>query len=446
MFRFFSPPWFIWLATTIGASIGLAWGLNHSEGNSTQLSKLYLPGETTSGHYQIELSCSACHNKQGVVEEQKCLDCHQADLKAARDTHPKSKFSDPTKIVLLEKIAADRCVTCHREHDAERTTEMGVTVPQDYCWHCHQDVAEDRPSHADFSFDGCLATGCHNYHDNTALYENFLAKHLYEPVHKENPHVVVTPTDIKPKQPPLRLPDADAPADKTSNEELMNDWVETAHAMHGVNCSACHEEQSDTEPNSWKNLVSAETCGTCHSTQLDTFKQGKHGMRLASGLSPMQPKLARQPMRQHASHQSLDCNSCHQGHRFDRSYAAVDACLKCHADDHSTSYKNSTHFNLWSAEQDGTGQPGSGVSCATCHMPRVESDSGDIEVVHNQNWNLQPNEKMVRTVCLNCHGLQYTLDSLASPENIRNCFSSQPSQHVESLEMVKRWFEEKRSK
>ena len=39
-------------------------------------------------------------------------------------------------------------------------------------------------------------------------------------------------------------------------------------------------------------------------------------------------------------------------------------------------------------------------------------------VQHNQNETLRPNEKMIRTVCLNCHGTSFSIDSLADDELI----------------------------
>ena len=41
--------------------------------------------------------------------------------------------------------------------------------------------------------------------------------------------------------------------------------------------------------------------------------------------------------------------------------------------------------------------PQSGVSCATCHLPRIEGDQG-VWVNHDQNANLRPNETMAREV------------------------------------------------
>ena len=143
-------------------------------------STVFLPGDTSHGHHQIEMKCAVCHKPEGGVTDQSCIECHGAELKESRDTHPRAKFNDPTKAVLLQKIDAQNCLSCHIEHSPDQTHPMGVTVPLDYCFHCHQDVAKDRPSHADLKFDSCATAGCHNYHDNKALYENFLLKHAEE--------------------------------------------------------------------------------------------------------------------------------------------------------------------------------------------------------------------------------------------------------------------------
>ena len=98
-------------------------------------------------------------------------------------------------------------------------------------------------------------------------------------------------------------------------------------------------------------------------------------------------------------------------------------------------------FELWQAEVTGLGAPGSGVSCATCHLPRETQKKGDdkwISVQHNQNKNLQPNEKMIRGVCMKCHGLSFSIDALADPALIERNFQGWPSRHVESVDMAVR--------
>ena len=48
-------------------------------------------------------------------------------------------------------------------------------------------------------------------------------------------------------------------------------------------------------------------------------------------------------------------------------------------------------------------------------------------VQHNQNDGLQPNEKMIRPVCMSCHGLGFSIDALAGKK-------------VASLDMVRKRF------
>ena len=44
---------------------------------------------------------------------------------------------------------------------------------------------------------------------------------------------------------------------------------------------------------------------------------------------------------------------------------------------------------------------------------------------------------------MNCHGLQFSIDSLADPALKDTCFGSSPSGHIESIDMAKAWFDEK---
>ncbi|WP_233148196.1 cytochrome c3 family protein [Rhodopirellula sp. MGV] len=446
-----------WL-TCIG--INLAIGAYYSAAlvapASSPIKSAWLPGKTTHGHYQIELDCDACHDpnssddkhsSQNVMQDA-CLRCHGEQLKGV-DTHPAKKFNDPTNAELLATLDAQNCLSCHAEHVPHQTLEMGLTMPSDYCWHCHQDVADSRPSHDGMAFDSCSTAGCHNYHDNSALYEKFLDDHFGEPDFLDaaiNPQRDTVSTVSQKGWPKEKLDrgDADFPESVSVSEPTLADWAETSHAAAGVNCTACH--LADQEDNSsWSDAVSLETCGTCHDKQAESFLTGKHGMRLAAGLSPMTPSQARLPMHHDAAHRELDCNACHQGHRFDTAFAATEACLGCHADDHSIAHSQSSHADLWRAEVTGEGDAGSGVSCATCHMPRLQGDDG-VWVNHDQNANLRPNEKMAREVCMNCHGLEYSLSALADENLIRNGFSGTPTERNKSVEMAHQWFIERAQK
>lgn len=449
--------WILWAVMSIAAAIYLGAGVmsEHArDGILASARTFMLPGNTTHGHYQIELACESCHTESFAPQaafQEACVGCHGAELKEADDKHPLAKFTDPRNAELLTRINAAACITCHTEHRPGITNVMGVTQPNDLCAHCHAGIAQERPSHAGMGFDTCASSGCHNYHDNRALYEDFLLRHLDDPAIAARPQLAtrnfIEIAALLPDYPSDRFPvealtagQADAPSHLKFDAALAEDWLASSHAQAGVNCSGCHLGAQEASPN-WIARPDHQVCATCHAPESAGFLQGKHGMRLAQGLDAMTPAQARLPMHEDAAHRQLTCTSCHGAHSFDTKIAAVDGCLGCHADEHSLAYRASPHFALWQAEIDGRTHAGSGVSCATCHMPRTEQRDLDLDirrivVQHNQNDTLRPNEKMLRPVCLSCHGLQFALDALADPQSIRTNFDGAPAVHVRSLEMA----------
>jgi hypothetical protein len=423
--------------------------------------RLFLPGATTSGHYQIEIACAECHTPFGGVDQKACERCHAAQLDESRDTHPASKFLDPRNAERLTAIDALHCVTCHREHAPEITVDVGVTQPIDYCSHCHRDIAAERPSHAGFSFASCSATGCHNFHDNRALWPDFIAEHLDDPVHLELAVVPLRSTGA-PVRPailetlPRREDSREHDAPRRKNASLPEaaaialaptGWIESAHALSGLACADCHGAPSPESGAPWEPAPDHERCRSCHESEVRGYLSGRHGMRLAVGLSALVPGMARLPVRAESLAREHGCATCHRAHRFDTRAAAVEACLECHDDEHSRAYIGSPHHELWLAESRGTALPGSGVSCATCHLPRVESrvdGNPATRVIHDQNDNLRPPEKMVRNVCLYCHGLGFSLDAIADPELARRGHRGIPARRIESIDMVRQHAEKSR--
>ena len=341
-----------------------------------------LPGWTTDAHHQIEMQCAACHTdepKENVftsagVTNRSCIGCHGEALNKFSDSHPVRKFKNPENAIFTEEIDALNCITCHGEHNQKVTGEMAVTVPPDYCAHCHEVTLENLDSHKDLDYKTCHTAGCHNYHDNTALEPSYLLKHYGEPKVLADPQLpALTKTGPCPDQ--------------------------------------------------WQAGSTIESCAKCHSDHHETFTQGKHGMRSAfPELSPMTPALARVPMKESAAHLQMDCVACHQADK-PKAFAAHDACMQCHDDDHSKNYQKSTHFALFQAAPTGP----TAVSCATCHLPRVENASGEIVASHDNTANLRPNEKMIRSVCASCHGLQFSLNALTDPDQIHHNFSHPPA-------------------
>jgi hypothetical protein len=410
-------------------------------GNKT----MFVPNATTAGHYQIEGSCESCHTPFKGVTNEACLQCHGDELTAVDDSHPKSKFTDPRNASLATRLDATRCVTCHREHAPDMTRPMGVTLPDDYCYTCHADIGRDRPSHEGMAFTTCASAGCHNYHDNTALYEDFLVAHAKEPAVRPRPQVagraLRDALRVRAGVSVATLPSlaADAPSGATVDTRRTAAWEMAVHARAGVNCMGCHTAASGAAAGRWLERPGARECAACHDDEVKGFGGGRHGMRVAAGLAPMTPAMARQPMKAAARSHELSCVSCHTAHDFDTRRAAVDACLGCHDDRHSLAYVGSPHHALWTQELQQIAPAGSGVSCATCHMPRQRQRVNGIDIVavqHNQNANLRPNEKMTRSVCLDCHGLGFSLNALADPVLVARNFTGQPLRPVAGIDMA----------
>jgi hypothetical protein len=416
----------LWTSLTLASFTALVVGMV-VEGETRQV---FLPGQTTVGHRQLELACNTCHTQAFAGEDDvqaACEKCHSEELEQADDSHPKAKFTDPRNASRVEVLDARRCVTCHVEHQPAITRSMGVTVPEDYCFRCHSDIAEDRPSHAGMPFESCDDAGCHNFHDNRALYEDYLTRHLDAAPHAASARL------------PALAPRA-APPDSNHQEviglasltpEEQAQLVASGHGKSGLGCADCHTaDEADAQ-----NGVTHEACRRCHEREVEGWMAGRHGMRVAAGLPQMSVGEAQIPMSADAKHRSLTCNSCHAAHATDTRVAASEACKGCHTDEHTLAYGASRHAELWSDELSGAGAAGTGVSCATCHLPRI-TVAGSVFVQHNQNDNLRPREKMVRSVCTQCHGVGFALAALEDDDIVRANFSTAPTRPSQSMLMV----------
>ncbi len=438
--------WLIWAIGSIALAGFLLFKMFYSDDQST-----FIIGEATHGHHQIELACDTCHTDAFGGKEiihNACLNCHQDELKESQDSHPMKKFNDPRNADLLEVVDARNCVSCHTEHQSEQTHPMGLTLPKDYCFHCHEDVGEERPSHKDLAFDSCASAGCHNYHDNRALYENFLVKHSGKDWTADLAQIAKANAAHHTAERPETAEYSSASKQKqTERADIHKDWLMSSHAKANVGCVSCHE--SNESPNEWIEKPTLTQCQSCHTEEVKGFTEGKHGMRLSDKLSkelsPMSSALvqdsATKRFHESTNHKELSCSTCHDPHTVDTRKAAVESCLTCHADDHSQAFESSPHGSLWKSFQAGEIEYENVVTCATCHLPRVEvkgekapDGSPLFRVEHNQNSVLRPNEKMIRPVCLQCHSLEHSIDSLADEQLIKNNFKGKPSQHIKSVD------------
>ncbi|GLQ33416.1 cytochrome c3 family protein [Litoribrevibacter albus] len=466
--------WIFWVLITLSVTGFYGYKMTLDEDKSE-----LLIGDATHGHFQIELACESCHTEpfggQEVIQTA-CTNCHQQELKDAHDSHPKKKFTDPRNADLLQVIDARYCVSCHTEHQEEQTQDMGLTLPTDYCFHCHQSVGEERPSHKDLPFDSCASSGCHNYHDNKALYESFLVansggewiKHLDEiNANRPAPNAAasIAPELIAPELIASKfiasklIASESAVTEKASSAinalfaekmaehpDINNHWQASAHEQAGMSCGGCHLTGASTNEQTslaaaWIEKPGVEQCQSCHQKEAKGFLEGKHGMKLAQGyiakISEMSSEHSGLSFSELVQDNQHGCNSCHGAHSFDTKYAATEACLSCHTDEHSQNFNTSPHALLKDNVLEGSLAAASQVTCATCHLPRVKEKQAGTEVVrveHNQNLNLRPNEKMIRSVCMDCHNLEFSIDALADETLIQSNFNGKPGKHIESID------------
>jgi predicted CXXCH cytochrome family protein len=475
--------WLIWICGTLLVA-GAALGRLYIGGDRTD----FLPGDTAGVHHQIEIACETCHVSKPFASQAKvrkdinktCVTCHKEELKASNDSHPIKKFKNPRMASYWEKVDARFCTSCHSEHQPEITLAGLVTLPGDFCVACHsegeQDVRVNRPTHAELTFDTCASSGCHNFHDNRSIYEDFLVKHAGQPWLKDqaiHPAEALARERVRPNADEIQvyLAAVSAP-EQVRDIGVEAHWAASAHAAADVNCASCHAPKAETEDEiaaAWVEQPEEKICATCHKGEAKTFALGRHGMRRHPEIakprrakkmlkrlgvseppevmiaaietyledpSPaprMSTAEARIELKPETHGQEITCNTCHAPHEQNVTYAAVEACLTCHADDHTEAYEASAHHDLWQAELRGELPPGSGVTCATCHMPKSER-KGVVTTNHNQNDTLRPNEKMIRPVCMECHSLEFAIDALADEDLVARNFSGSPDRHIESID------------
>ncbi|NEO28143.1 MAG: hypothetical protein F6K03_15005 [Kamptonema sp. SIO4C4] len=164
---------------------------------------LFLPGETSDGHYLFEAACSSCHEGFKPVSNETCTRCHEAEL--AADAHGAAKFRDPRWAELLNELDVLTCTACHAEH--VHMFGRGVHLQPDLCMACHEGIIQETAtgdgnfsplaSHQGFSPDGCWTGGCHNFHDHRSISTGFLRQHLDEPVLLPQPMLPVRTVTTK---------------------------------------------------------------------------------------------------------------------------------------------------------------------------------------------------------------------------------------------------------
>lgn len=384
---------------------------------------IFLPGQTSNSHHLIEHSCNSCHKAFDSVPNNNCNNCHNKDL--AQDSHSQEKLLN-SKLGFQKEFQKSNCKDCHQEHNGKLRP---INTKQDFCFSCHQKVKVELESHKNFTPSSCASSGCHNYHDNTALNITLMKKQL-----------AIDPSDLTFQTLALdrELKEVsllgDFPRDLNFNQEIISNWQSSYHAQASVNCTDCHKATNDV----FIKNPTQSSCAKCHSYELSGFQQSAHGIREYLNLSPLVQKQSRLPMKlKEDEHRKLSCFICHDVHTANTRQAAVESCLKCHNDDHSQKYLQSKHATLFAPED--KQRPGvQAVSCATCHMPRVEivvEGKNKVVVQHNNSFNLRPRDRMLK-ICLDCHDFEFSFNSIFDDEMVKSNFTAAPTKKHDTLKIL----------
>lgn len=187
---------------------------------------------------------------------------------------------------------------------------------------------------------------------------------------------------------------------------IVKDWQTSKHFENEIDCSVCHgDKHTNAEDVNLVELPTPETCASCHDTQVEQFKKGKHSLAWAA-MNAM-PMIHMQPMAQidgmkgcggcHKigikseadlkklkdggnTHGNASCDACHTRHTFSAEEARQpEACQTCHMGfDHPQweMYSSSKHGVRFQLKRAGIlPEDSAAPTCQTCHMP-----DGDHEV------------------------------------------------------------------
>jgi hydroxylamine dehydrogenase len=180
---------------------------------------------------------------------------------------------------------------------------------------------------------------------------------------------------------------------------IVSDWKLSKHSQVEVTCVSCHGDQHTSASDVAKvKIPTPDTCATCHQTQVEQFKKGKHSIAWAAMLA--MPTIHWQPMAMTegqkgcggchkigaktpmeitelrlngAEFGAAQCDSCHTRHTFSVEEAKQpQACETCHMGfDHAQweMYSSSKHGVRYDLKQRKVlPADAAAPTCQTCHM------------------------------------------------------------------------------
>jgi len=91
--------------------------------------------------------------------------------------------------------------------------------------------------------------------------------------------------------------------------KIVSDWKLSKHSQASIDCAACHGDQHTSATDVAKvKIPTPETCASCHQTQVDQYKKGKHSLAWAA--MKAMPTIHWQPMAMIEGEKG--CGGCHK--------------------------------------------------------------------------------------------------------------------------------------
>jgi hypothetical protein len=185
---------------------------------------------------------------------------------------------------------------------------------------------------------------------------------------------------------------------KQVTPSIVSDWQASKHSQNAIDCAVCHgDEHTSAADVARARIPMPDTCATCHATQVEQFKGGKHAAAWAA--MKAMPTTHWLPMA--LTEGMKGCGGCHKiGLKTEAEIAelkksgpgfGVASCDACHTR-HT--------FSVLEARQP--------QACQTCHMgfdhPQWEMYSAS---KHGVRYLLKQNKTLPETVaaptCQTCH-------------------------------------------
>ncbi|HET8667272.1 MAG TPA: multiheme c-type cytochrome, partial [Terriglobales bacterium] len=90
---------------------------------------------------------------------------------------------------------------------------------------------------------------------------------------------------------------------------IVSDWKLSKHSQAEITCVACHGDQHTSASDVSKvKMPTPDTCATCHATQVEQYKKGKHALAWAA--MKAMPTIHWQPMAM--TEGMKGCGACHK--------------------------------------------------------------------------------------------------------------------------------------